>query len=189
MRSARGGHALLATLALPVLVPALGVSPAAADRLTVGASLGETRGDQLAVARGPGAFVRLRAGARSLIELDVARSAPESEAHTSTRLGASLVLELSARGRGLTPYLVAGGGVTRTEHAFWIGDHRHLEVGAGLDLALGERAWLGVDARAGQRDLVDERLPHDPVILIYIPPALPAHHTYTSVRLTLSFAL
>ncbi len=164
-------------------------SPALAGGLTVGASLSQTGGDEIDDTAGKGAFVRLRTGSRSALEVDLARSSPEGESYTSTRLGAALVFDLSDRATGgITPYALAGGGVTRTESQWWIGDHRHLEVGAGLDVALGRRAWLGVDARLGQRDLVRDRLPNGVVILIYAP-SVPEHHDYATMRLTLSFAM
>jgi hypothetical protein len=172
-----------------VLAVAAFASPARAGGLTVGASLGQSGGDQIADTRGPGAFARVRLGARSLVEVDLGRASPEDDSYQSTRLGAALLLELSDRGGGgATPYLLAGGGVTHTESMFWIGEHRHLEVGAGIELAIGKNAWLGIDGRIGQRDLLDERMPRDLLILIYAP-SLPEHHEYASARVTLSFGL
>lgn len=172
------GGALLATAA-----------PARAGGLTLGVSLGQTDGDELDRTEGIGGFGRWRVGGRAALEVEASRSAPDDEAFTSRRLGGALLLDLGDRGAStVTPYLLAGGGVMRTESAYWIGDHRHLEVGAGLDVAVGKRLWLGVDARLGRRELVHEGSPDGVVILIYAP-ALPAEHDYRAVRVTLSFGL
>lgn len=97
-------------------------------------------------------------------------------------------LDLS-RGRW-QPFIAAAlGGERWTGGSFHSeADYTVREAGIGLEVALEQTIAIGVELRAGARELQATRLPGDVVILI-IPPSPPLGENYTTAALTLTARL
>lgn len=132
-------------------------SPARADRITFGASVGQVRSAGGTTTSPPietrGLFGRLRLGAGLSVELEVSglssavtRCAYCAGGNGGTGRAALASLRLDLGGRGLVPYAVAGVG-TETWND---GSHARREAGGGLDLAVTGGLHLAGELRVGE---------------------------------------
>jgi hypothetical protein len=187
-------------------------SPAHAERFSIGASVGSSKGeggtDPMSTR---GVFARLEVSRRLSIEagvgaIQVAHSSnepvtgsictpercddgstyPSFSADRAKTASAALRLDLTERGT-VVPHVLIGAGVEswKSDYTEWVYSRR--EVGAGLDVQITGGLRIGGDIRIGSRELAGQRQLDDLVIQVYIPPPLPEEPTsYVATRVTLS---
>jgi hypothetical protein len=198
---------------LVLLIVAGAASPAVADRVSIGASVGVTRVEggttsSIDDATEKGVFARLRLGKRISVEGALSLASPGTV--KSDQLldcfdcggggggpygadhgkSGSLTLRYDTALTGsIRPHLLAGGGLENwsAEYAEWA--YVKGELGAGLDLVVTDGLRIGVDLRVGERRLSDSRLKNGEVILLYIPEPFADESRYATGRVTLSASL
>ena len=188
-----------------VLVAGAG-SPAHADRFAIGASVSAGQGEGGTSSTtdhvtSRGVFGRLGLFGGLSVEAEVGRAELDRTGGrnedgspyipTAAKLG-TLTARYDLLGGGtLRPHLLAGVGVENwsSEYVDWSYSRR--EIGVGLEGSVGGGLRIGVDVRAGKRELIDSRVHDDIKDLIQIAPSDPLgddNADYVSVRATLGAA-
>jgi len=187
-------------LVLLVLV-AGSVSPARADRFAIGASVGASRGgggtSYLDSMTSRGVFARLRLFGRLSVEAELGQvdlAQPDTtldygagtfDAHHAKLGTASLRYDLAPHGSVL-PHVLAGLGVENWTNDYIEWDYSKRELGLGVDVVITDGLRLGLDLRAGKRELIGTRQTQNSSILVYMPAPFPEQaSSYTSARVTL----
>jgi hypothetical protein len=142
---------------LPLLLLSFAASPALANPLVMGATIGleqakstsqtynDTSGSQLL-----GLFGRMTLSGRLAGQLELARIATPDNSQMDVRVGTALLVYDLASGP-LVPVLLAGAGAAQQSMTYGSQTFVHAEAGIGLELRVKNGFILGVDARIGTR--------------------------------------
>jgi len=174
---------------LPLLLVTFAASPALANPIVIGATIGleqpkstsvsdnGTTGSQLL-----GLFGRMTISGRLAGQLEVARIATPANSQMDVRVGSALFVYDLASGP-LVPVLLAGAGAAQQSMTYGSQTFIHAEAGIGLELRIKNGFILGVDARIGTRSNTTGPIAMPESYYSPIPPI--AEGEYRSVRLGL----
>ena len=166
----------------------LTASVAHAERFAFGVAFGKGSDDSAAYST-RALSGRLRLANHVSVFAELGRAYLDDNDWTARRGVVGARLDLS-RGRW-QPFIAAAiggerwtGGSLRTE-----ADYTTREAGLGLELALEQTVAIGVELRAGTRELQATRFTDDDVVILIVPPSAPIGENYTTLALTLTARL
>ena len=130
-----------------------------------------------------GLLGRLRLNRTGSLQLEgeLAKTEHDDAARVDKRMGLALMWDLAPRSR-LSPYLLAGAGMSKVDVDGWNADQDYGEVGVGLTYRLTERLHISADLRAGARSAVDGA--PDTAVMKAIAPSADEDEKYTRGRVS-----